>query len=76
MVEDEDGIYISDQKSLDIPSFLLKRTQSSASEVLCDHSKDLKRLYQYSLSKFLSSALNTSSHDVLPAMFMSKRNPT
>ena len=33
-VEVEDGIYISDWKSLDKPSSLLKRTQSSASGCL------------------------------------------
>ena len=39
-----DEIYISDQKSLDIPSSLYKRTQTSASEVFWDDSKVLKSL--------------------------------
>ena len=44
IVEVENGIYISDLKPQCIPSYLLKRTQNSAPEVLWADSKDLKRL--------------------------------
>ena len=56
-VKVEEGILIFDRKSMDIPSFLLKRTQCSESVVLWVDLKRLKSLSQYWLSKFLSSAL-------------------